>query len=739
MIVGAWALGLAALLLAPTIAVGGNELASIIPADSPAIQAELHSVEKFGYPLSSRTAIIQRDPDGLSVYTQAESVLAALALDQRTDLPWPLLGAIPITNARRLGTTAGESNTAVLTYLFMNPVSSFSHQSRAAQRYIDEYLNRPEDHVIGITGSVPARAAQAQLVSQTLPRLEQLTVLAILLLVGLTFRSVVAPLVALGAAGIAFVATTRISSLLGGVLGFAAPTELEPLLVALLLGVVTDYTIFYVTALQVRLRDDPDPHTAVRGAVAAYTPIVVAAGLTVAGGTAALLAATSPFYRGFGPAMALAVVAGLAVSVTLVPALMAILGRKMLWPGLAFSGRDWAGSRMVAALRTRIAALHLMEHLTRRKVAAAVAAACLALLVVVSIPITRMDLGVGFTTSLPPDNPVARSAAAASAAFAPGITSTTAVLLEGSHITEHLAELSDLQKKVEKEPGVAGVVGPAQNFTQRAHNVVLSQDGSAARMLVVLDHDPLDAVAIDDFERLSSRLPQMAADSGLAWTKISIGGDTALADGLVSSTGTDLVRIAIAGIVVNLLLLVIFLRALVAPLYLLMSSILALTASLGLTVWVFMDLLGKEGLTFYVPFAVAVLLVSLGSDYNIFGVGNVWEHARVLPLREAITTAMPESARAITTAGLTLAVSFGMLATIPLSPFRELAFAMTVGILIDAFVVRTLLMPSLLVLFGPMSGWPGPNLRLARQRSRDADALDVAATAGSNRSAPSPT
>lgn len=269
MIVGAWALGLAALLVTPPIASGGNELASIIPADSPAIQAELRSVEKFGFPLSSRTAIIQRDPDGLSVYTQAESVLDAIALDQRTDLAGPLLGAIPITNAARLGTTAGETNTAVLTYLFMNPVSSFSSQSEAAQRYIDEYLNHPDDHVIGITGSVPARAAQAQLVSQTLPRLEQLTVLAILLLVGLTFRSVVAPLVALGAAGIAFVATTRISSLLGGVLGFATPAELEPLLVALLLGVVTDYTIFYVTALQVRLRDEPDPHTAVRGAVAA--------------------------------------------------------------------------------------------------------------------------------------------------------------------------------------------------------------------------------------------------------------------------------------------------------------------------------------------------------------------------------------------------------------------------------------------------------------------------------------
>ncbi|MDQ6716251.1 MAG: MMPL family transporter, partial [Actinomycetota bacterium] len=331
-----------------------------------------------------------------------------------------------------------------------------------------------------------------------------------------------------------------------------------------------------------------------------------------------------------------------------------------------------------------------------------------------SLPLAHINLGVGFTSSLPPDNTVARAAKAASQAFAPGITSTTTLLIEGPRVTDRLAELSQLQRRVEAEPGVAGVIGPAQNFTQRSFNVVLSKDGGAARMLVVLDHDPLDAVAIDSFGQLRERLPLLAAQSGLGDARISAGGDTALAEGLVSSTGTDLYRIALAGIVVNLLLLVIFLRALVAPLYLLASSILALTASLGLTVWTSMDLGGSEGLTFYVPFAVAVLLVSLGSDYNIFGVGRIWDEARHRPLNAAIVKAVPESARAITAAGLTLAVSFGMLATIPLSPFRELGFAMTCGILIDAFLVRSLLMPSLLVLVGPASGWPGPNLRQAR-------------------------
>jgi len=153
-----------------------------------------------------------------------------------------------------------------------------------------------------------------------------------------------------------------------------------------------------------------------------------------------------------------------------------------------------------------------------------------------------------------------------------------------------------------------------------------------------------------------------------------------------------------------------FLRALVAPLCLLGSSLLALAATLGLTTRVFQDVLGGDGLTFYVPFAAAVLLVALGSDYNIFGVGHAWEEAKVRPLREALRATIPQSARAIRIAGVTLALSFGLLAIVPLRPFRELAFALSVGILIDTLVVRSLLVPSLLAVVGARSAWPGRHL-----------------------------
>jgi RND superfamily putative drug exporter len=107
-----------------------------------------------------------------------------------------------------------------------------------------------------------------------------------------------------------------------------------------------------------------------------------------------------------------------------------------------------------------------------------------------------------------------------------------------------------------------------------------------------------------------------------------------------------------------------------------------------------------------VPFAVAVLLLSLGSDYNVFLVGRIWQYAENRPLREAIATAAPRASRAIGVAGIALALSFASLAFIDLRQFREFAFAMSVGVLLDAFVVRALLIPALIALAGEASWWP---------------------------------
>lgn len=735
-IVPGWiALALYAALWAPPVhAPRGSDLDGFVPADSPAVAAELASVREFGFPLLARTVLVQRDPDGLSPYTQAQAVLRALALNQQayTDAD-PILGALPLLNTAGLFPASSERNTTALTYLFMPPNAGFAQQTRAARGFAERHVEA-DDAFVGVTGSVPARVEQARIVEESLPFVEVATVAAIVLIVGLNFRSVLAPVVALVTAGIGFVVTLRLAELAGAWLRVSVPAELRPLIVALLLGVATDYVIFFLSGTRHEMRRGLTRLGAARAAAADFGPIVAVAGLTVAAGTASLLAAESSFFRAFGPGMALTVLVALVVSVTLVPALLAILGRTVFWPApppapraAAPAPRPWEVATDPAAdldedadiagpgptrLVRRVFRGGGVRLLVRRPVAAVVALACTAGLLVAAWPVREMQLGLAFVPSLPASTESRVAARAATAGFAPGILSPTEVLLQAEGLTDRRLELARLGRALESEPGVAGVLGPGDQLAPVEFGVLLARAGDAARYLVVLEDEALGATAIGAVRRLENRLPTLLAEAGLGDVRFGVAGDTALAAGLVASTTDDLGRIATAALLVNLLLLVLFLRALVAPLYLLATSVLALAAALGVTTWVFQDLLGHDGLTFYVPFAAAVLLVALGSDYNIFGVGHIWGEARHRPLREAIVVAVPQTTRAITAAGITLAASFGLLAVVPLRPFRELALVMAVGILLDAVVVRTFLVPTLLALVGRVSGWPGRSLAL---------------------------
>ncbi len=689
-VVAAWiGIAVVATTVLPGLVEGGDDL-GFVGLDNPAVATEVRSFELFGFPLLSRTVLVQRDPDGLAPAAQAKALLRGIGVSQGSYDAEPILGALPVPNTLGLFPGAQERDTTVLTYLFLPPSTGFAAQQEAAAAFAREHLDDPSDAYVGVTGSIPARAAQAELVEQALPLVELATVAGIALVVAVAFRSLAAPVLTLIVAGSAVVVTLPVVDLLGSLLGVSVPSDIRPVMVALLLGIVTDYAVFFLSSLRAVLRSGGVGRAAVVMATARTTPIVVVAGVTVTAGTGVLVVAESALFRGFGPAMALSVLVGLVVAVTLVPALMAVLGRHSLWPG----GPDPAPGTRAAAVTSPLAVA-----LTQRRTAAVVTAACVAALSLASLPLLDLRLGLGFVASLPDDAPVSVAADQARLGFADGIVAPTELLLEADGIGRDPFALSALGDALAEEPGVASVVGPGFLPVPDEYDVFVTEAGDAARYLLVWDSPALSAGAISDLRALRDRLPALLADVGLE-APPRLAGDTALSSLVVQDTTDDLWRISVAALAVNLLMLVLFLRALLTSLALLAASVLALGASLGVTVLVFQDLLGAGELTFYVPFAAAVLLVSLGSDYNIFAVGSVWDHARELPLLEAIRVAVPQTTRAIAAAGMALAVSFGLLALVPLRPFRELAFAMVLGILLDALVVRSLLVPALLTLLG---------------------------------------
>jgi RND superfamily putative drug exporter len=283
----------------------------------------------------------------------------------------------------------------------------------------------------------------------------------------------------------------------------------------------------------------------------------------------------------------------------------------------------------------------------------------------------------------------------------------TTVVVEGNGVAHKGSSLAKLERLLSQQPGVAGVIGPADNPLEKPLGLVLAKSGDAARYMVVFKTDPLGARAISAVQTIRRRMPELMSQAGMSGTQALVGGDSALSADTANATHSDLLRVTPIALAVIFLMLALLLRALVAPVYLLAASVLGLLAALGLTTYFFEGVLGHSGISIFVPLTIAVLLLSLGCDYNIFLVGRIWHEARVRPLREAIEVAGGRSTRAITVAGLVLAGSFGAAALIPLDSFRELAFGMAVGLLIDALIIRALLVPSLISIVGPASGWPG--------------------------------
>jgi RND superfamily putative drug exporter len=766
-VVVAWiAAMVAALVLLPGL--GGSSTApldDIVPSDAKALTAEGRALQLFGATVATDVAVVQRNPRGLSraEVTTTLRLAASLRGDGARRLPG-VRAAVPLVNAPAPGVRWGERGTAALTYLFLSPDLNLVERDAAARRY-SAALGRPAPGTTrGITGAGPARLQQFETIDDVLPWIELATVLVILFIVALYFRSPGAPLVTLATAAIAYIVGVRALAWAGERAGVTAPSEIEPVLVVLLLGLVTDYTVFFMSELRRRLLRGEPRVLAARRATARIAPIVLTAGVLVAAGAASLLAGRMQFFRVFGPALALSALVVTVVCVTLVPALMAVLGPRLFGrrvraardepAGRAPAGapgdgpppepsarRDrWrlrlggplgtlrASRRRARAEGGRVTSQVVTRLLVARPVAFLLAAACVAVLVVAALAGRSTHLSVGFLPSLPATSEARQAGDAAQRAFVPGVLSPTDVIVEQPGLATRVPQLRRLQALIAGRPGVAAVLGPSQSSGTALQRFVVSRGGGAARFVVLLDDEPTGSRAIRTLTRLQDDMPALLRRAGVApGARVAYAGETALAQETVDALVVDLRRVAVATAVLTFLLLALFLRALVAPLLLLLGTALAFAGSYGLMALVLPHAIGTTEVVYYVPLVAAVLLVGLGSDYNVFMVGRIREESRRRRVREAIAVGAPAASRAITVAGITLASTFALLALVPLRSFRELGLLMAIGVLVDALLVRPLLIPTLIAVVGRFAWWPG---RSARPVPADAFLEEVAAKTG---------
>jgi RND superfamily putative drug exporter len=223
--------------------------------------------------------------------------------------------------------------------------------------------------------------------------------------------------------------------------------------------------------------------------------------------------------------------------------------------------------------------------------------------------------------------------------------------------------------------------------------------------------------ALDATPKIREVVTTAAAASGA--TASGVAGEAAALYDVSATSNEDLTNIIPVAILAIALLLAVVLRSLVAPLYLIVSVAFSYLAALGVATLIFIDIVGEPGLTFILPFLMFIFLLALGEDYNILVMTRIREEARTYPLDQAVVRAVARTGSTVTSAGLVLAGTFGVLAVVAGSSasgsqVRAIGAGLAVGILMDTFVVRTLLVPATVTLLGRWNWWPSAMSRVSR-------------------------
>jgi RND superfamily putative drug exporter len=296
-------------------------------------------------------------------------------------------------------------------------------------------------------------------------------------------------------------------------------------------------------------------------------------------------------------------------------------------------------------------------------------------------------------------DPGYQHAVAADTALVAQIRGASTALSQGTTLAALLGEVSA------KLGDLAGGLDTVEkSFASRPEALLipsayLSPDGTASRLQVVLDVGPYSEEALNAV----GVMLQTLSDKGFEG---AVEGNSAVLRDLRDVSDRDMNKAVIFVLGGILVVLILLLRALVAPIYLILTILLSYSATLGVVRLVFGDILGQRGITWWVPMFMFVMLVALGMDYNIFLIGRVKEEVARHGTREGTRLALGRTGGIITSAGIIMAGTFASMMAGKLLGLKQIGFAVTFGVLLDTFVVRTTLVPAITVLLGRWSWWP---------------------------------
>jgi len=541
-------------------------------------------------------------------------------------------------------------------------------------------------------------------------KLLAVTVLLVLILLGLIYRAVLVALTPLVVVFFSYTLATAFVYLYAKS-GASVSSNGTTILIVLMFGVGTDYSLLLVSRYREELRRIQDKHEAMGRALRRTGPTILASGLTVSLAMLVLALADTRLTSSLGPVAAIGVACAMVAGLTLLPALLTMFGRTGFWPRRATveydpehpdTGRQGVWRRFGGRV--------LQRPLPALIVTVVVFAGGALGLAAYKVDYSTTNFFKESVESVEGFDVLRQS-------FPAGTLAPTTVLVESSNGPVTRADVAEAVRRLDAVNGVARATPTG----------LRSQSGRVASIDVILEGDPYKQSTLDVVPRIRDSI----ADLGPGVHGL-VGGGSAIQYDYDQAIQDDLKLIVPVALAVIATILALLLWSLVAPLVLIASVILSFFCTLGLSILFIRFVVGDAGFDASLPTFAFIFLVALGIDYTIFLMARVREEARRHGTREGMLRALSATGPVITSAGIILAGTFSVLMTLPVTYTFDLGFMVAVGILLDTFIVRSIMVPAAVELLGDRIWWPSTASRGGALRERaEAEPQPETAPAGS--------
>lgn len=536
-------------------------------------------------------------------------------------------------------------------------------------------------------------------------RVTLITVVLVLVLLLVIYRSPIMAIVPLVVIGSALTLAQSVAAVLSQQFDLPLNGQVTAIMSVLVFGAGTNYALFIVSRYREELVHNGNKWDAMLTTMSNVGPSIAGSAGTTIVAMFALTFASFGSFRSLGPMLAMAIFIVLLSGLFVMPAVIALFGKWVFWPrpliqpsSVGTNGIWHKVGRLVARRPRVVFALTMIG------------------IVIATLPSWTIVPSFNFIDGFPDDAESKRGYELLSESFPAGQLAPTEIFIESN--STPIVELSDsiesLSSDLASTTGILTVAGPTrpagipidiEAAIEQGANRFYSPDGSTARLELILDDDPYSAKSLTVIEnlRIVTSSSELAALPG---TRVIVGGESAVQADTKASIDADIRWLAPVSLLAIFGVLVLLLRSIVAPLYLVFSVIVSFGATFGLSVFAFQQIFDHSGVAYSNGVWMFIFLVALGADYNIFVMSRIREAVQKQGFRDGIATAIGRTGGVVTSAGIILAGTFAVLTTLPLRDIFQLGFAVMLGVLIDTFIVRALLVPSMAAILGELSWWP---------------------------------